>query len=331
MGTVWMEAAMGDRTSIVKDDQENTTLAERLPPLPVGPEDQDQRMTYVCLAIALVVGLISFFVLGSHFSNPEAYTHTIESLDRKKDTVMSLVGASTGSSAAITLLPGDVGTPIAEKLMDLGSDFMVVLAAIFLEKDLLTILGFVSFRILIPVSCVSYAASVFVRHDRPFFFFLRQLAIKVGAFGIAAVLVVPASVGVSRMIEDTYQSSIDQTIEAAEQASDDAEALAQSEAEAAGQGTATEQQQTGLIETIQQLPQAIQQIPQTVVGVSQEAQRSVNNFIEALAVMVVTSCVIPILVLMFFVWLMRAILGIDINVPTQALVPRSVGKHRSRR
>lgn len=321
---------MDDRTSIVKEDREATPLAERLPPLSFEPEDP--RMTYILLGIALVAALVSFFVLGSHFSSPDAYTHTIESLDHKKDTVMGLVGASTGSSAAITLLPGDVGTPIAEKLMDLGSDFMIVLAAIYLEKYLLTILGFVSFKILVPVSCVCYAISLFVRRNRPFCFFLRQMALKVGVFGIAAVLVVPASVAVSRMIEDTYQSSIDQTIAAAEQASDDAEALAESEA-ATSEGTAQsteQQQQTGILETIQQIPQAIQQLPETVTGVSQEAQRSVNNFIEALAVMVVTSCVIPILVLLFFVWLMRVILGIEIEVPRQALMPRSMGKHRPR-
>lgn len=37
-----------------------------------------------------------------------------------------------------------------------------------------------------------------------------------------------------------------------------------------------------------------------------------NRFIEALAVMLVTSCLIPILVLLFFVWLIKLMLGIDI-------------------
>ena len=35
-----------------------------------------------------------------------------------------------------------------------------------------------------------------------------------------------------------------------------------------------------------------------------------NRFIEALAVMLVTSCLIPILVLLFFAWLVKLMLGI---------------------
>ena len=314
---------MSDKTSITKDEQGDLSLAEQIPMLHMPPENR--RATQICMGLALLAALISFFALGSYFSTPEAYGHTIASLDHKKDTVMRLVGASTGSSAAITLLPGDVGTPIAEKLMDLGSDFMVVLAAIYLEKYLLTILGFVSFRVIIPVSCILFVISALARRDRPLHFFLWQLSAKLGVFGLAAVMVVPSSVFISNMIERTYQVSIDQTINAAQQTADEAEALAQEELSNAEQS----EHQNGFLETIQQLPQAIQQIPETVAGVSEEAQRSVNNFIEALAVMIVTSCVIPILVLLFFVWLMRVILGIDLNVPTQVLVPRSMGRHRA--
>ena len=36
-----------------------------------------------------------------------------------------------------------------------------------------------------------------------------------------------------------------------------------------------------------------------------------NRFIEALAVMLVTSCLIPILVLLLFAWLVKLMLGIE--------------------
>lgn len=41
-----------------------------------------------------------------------------------------------------------------------------------------------------------------------------------------------------------------------------------------------------------------------------------NNFIEALAILLVTSCLIPILVLIFFVWLVKMLLGLNIDIPT---------------
>ena len=40
-----------------------------------------------------------------------------------------------------------------------------------------------------------------------------------------------------------------------------------------------------------------------------------NDFLEALAVMLVTSCLIPVLVLVFFVWLLKLFLGVDAPAP----------------
>jgi hypothetical protein len=48
---------------------------------------------------------------------------------------------------------------------------------------------------------------------------------------------------------------------------------------------------------------------------TEDARSSLGNFIEALAVMIVTSCVIPIVVLLFFAWLLRTILGVDLELP----------------
>ena len=50
--------------------------------------------------------------------------------------ILGLLAASATTSTAITVLPGDAASPIAEKLMDLSTYFMIVLAAIYLEKYL---------------------------------------------------------------------------------------------------------------------------------------------------------------------------------------------------
>ena len=282
------------------------------------PQGENNRHKAIMLGISVVVALVSFFVLGSVFSKPETFGPTINALDTKKETVMSLVGASTGSSAAITLLPGDFATPIAEKLIDLSSDFMIVLAAIYLEKYLLTILGFVSFRILIPVACALFGVSAFVDGRTPARGVLTGLSFKLLLFGIAAVLVVPSSVWVSGMIERTYQESINQTIADAEQAQGE---MAEVSGEAEGQGSSAGSA-TNILESLSQIPNAITQIPSEVGELTKKAQDSVNNFIEALAVMIVTSCVIPVLVLFFFMWIVQLLLGININMPTRMLGPR---------
>ena len=40
----------------------------------------------------------------------------------------------------------------------------------------------------------------------------------------------------------------------------------------------------------------------------------INNFIEALAVMLVTSCVIPILVMLLFVWMVKVTFSVSLPV-----------------
>lgn len=52
------------------------------------------------------------------------------------------------------------------------------------------------------------------------------------------------------------------------------------------------------------------------------AKKELNNLIEALAVMIVVICVIPILVLVFFVWLMNVIFGVAIKTPDWAGRPK---------
>ena len=67
--------------------------------------------------LALVVMFTSFGAVKP-MTDPENHTETIAALDEKKTTVMELAAASTAASAAITLIPGDTATPIADKLAD---------------------------------------------------------------------------------------------------------------------------------------------------------------------------------------------------------------------
>ena len=73
-------------------------------------ENEKQKKIIFAL-IPIVIALLSFFVIARFTSSTEFNAKTIQSLDDKKTTVMELTAASTAASAAITLIPGDVGTP----------------------------------------------------------------------------------------------------------------------------------------------------------------------------------------------------------------------------
>ena len=64
-------------------------------------------------------------------------------------------------------------------------------------------------------------------------------------------------------------------------------------------------------------------VKETVSGTGDSIKRVLNNFVNALAVMLVTSCLIPILVMLFFIWLTKILIGSDV-----ALVPRRVPEGR---
>lgn len=277
-------------------------------------ENEKQKKILFAL-IPIVIALLSFFVIARFTSSTEFNAKTIQSLDDKKTTVMELAAASTAASATITLIPGDVGTPIANKLADLSSYFLIVLCAIYLEKYLVTITGYAAFKILVPIACVFFSGYLLWRKE-----ILRVVAQKFLLFGLAVYLVIPASVKVADMIETTYASSIESTIETAKQTTDEIE----SETGESGQvddKSSNEKSQSDSDSDSKEnaggfFSGLFNKVQEGVSTATANVENVLNNFIEALAILLVTSCLIPILVLIFFVWLVKMLLGLNIDIPT---------------
>ncbi len=245
----------------------------------------------VKVIISAVIAFVSIFVLARFATSVETHKETIQSLDEKKSAVLELTAASTAVSAAITLLPGDTATPIADKFADLSTGFLIVLCAIFLEKYLVTITGYATFIFLIPGACALFAMSAFRKGHA-----LEKLALRIAVFGIAIVLVIPASVKVSDLIEKTYETSTDELVESAKQT---AEEIENGTEETTGEGDEKKGFFSGLISEVKD------GLSGATAGMVEKAERTLNNFIEALAVLLVTACVIPIVVMMLFIWLVK--------------------------
>ena len=273
----------------------------------------------------LLIGILSFTVIGKYAAAPESHQATITSLDEKKNTVLELTMATTATSAVITLLPGDIGTPIAEKVADLSGYLLIVLCAIFLEKYLVTITGYAAFKIFIPAACALFATNLFARNQS-----LDRLARKLLIFGICIFLVVPASVKASDLIEHTYQAQIDAALEEAkgtEQLLENSvEAAADNASESSISGNQTSQtQQTAENSNLWQkakdaLSGAKESVASVVENVTisseelvQKVETSLSHFVEAVAVMLITSCVIPLLVLFVFFWLIKILVDVDLS------------------
>lgn len=286
------------------------------------------------IALVLVgIGILSFTVVSKYASAPDNHKSTIASLEDKKETVLELTAATTATSALITLLPGDTATPIAEKMADLSTYLLVVLCAIFLEKYLVTITGYAAFRYLIPAACILFIINLVVNNDT-----LRKLASKLLIFGLVIFFVVPASVKMSDLIENTYRAQIESAVEEAKSTQDIIGAGIDSQKDSAEETGDTEKQNSkedssqrdatsnssGVLGFLDKAKDAISDAKESVgdavsnVAISSEelvkkVENTLNRFIEAVAVMIITSCVIPILVLVFFFWLIKILLEVDVT------------------
>lgn len=284
--------------------------------------------------ILLLIAILSVTVVGKYTSAPENHQKTIASLDEKKQTVMELTAASTVTSALITLLPGDTATPIAEKMADVSEYLLIVLCAIYLEKYLVTITGYVAFTYLIPIACGLWILNLFFENAT-----VRKLAAKLAVFGIAIFLVVPASVKISDLIGDTYQAQIQETIDEAKNTQN---VLENSNLESSTTGTetnadtaknntenTTEKDSTGgifgsgsnifdiakdaLAGAKESVSNAVENVAISSEELVEKVENSLNHFIEAVAVMIITSCVIPMLVLLLFFWMVKIVLDVDLT------------------
>ena len=105
--------------------------------------------------VIVAIGLLSFFKLSKITSTVEFHKATIESIDEKKTTVTNMTTAALAASAAISALPGDTGSAIANELADLSSKCGIVLGALVFEKYMLPITGFIAFGGLIPLNQIA--------------------------------------------------------------------------------------------------------------------------------------------------------------------------------
>lgn len=266
--------------------------------------------------VALVVlALLSGFVARPHFADTKTWDSTIEVIDQKKGNVLALTTSCVALSAGITALPGDTGTPVAEQLAQLSGNLGIVLAVLYLEKYLLTILWSVGLGILIPFALVLFAVSLGIHGRWSTSAVLRRVATRVLVVAVIGMALVPASVWVSQKVDETYRVSIEQTEQKATEASKTSSTKSEKKSETTENKNVLEQLTDGA-------SSLLTSVTDSAKSMTDEVVQQVTDLIEGVIVMIVTSCVIPLLVLAAFLWLGHVLLGIDISGPANYLTGR---------
>lgn len=258
------------------------------------------------VAILAIAIILSCTVLGNKMTDPKTYSHTIEVLDKNRTTMLGLTAASVAASAAVSALPDDIGSSIAEEISDCTSWFMMILGFIYLEKYLLTILGAAACYILLPIGCGALLINCFFPKGT-----LKSIGIKLVTFGIVVLIAIPGSVWISDQINAIYDESIEITVQSASTVSDSL----------IGEITNENQESSSVIDEAKTI---INTITGSVAKVIEQFKNVLNRFIEATAVMIVTTCLIPILVILFFLWVVKTLFNVPIIIPTQSMKPKKI-------
>lgn len=318
---------MQEQTAVIAANEND--LAEIVPTRNDAPFVQASSSSWfmqrkpqlITLGVFIMLAFISIFLLGNIFSSPETYAGITATLDEKKANVMALMTTTTAASAAVSLIPGEAGQPIADKLIDLSSYFMVILAVIYLEKFLIAVLGTLTFQIIIPVALVFLAIALFTPQGSLTTENLRKIGIKLGAFALAIFLVVPTSVWVSDKIDESFEVSLATANTSMQESTEQIEESIQ---EAEG-----EQEEKGLLESITDtVAGGFNAITGTVQNALDAFANQLNQLIDTLAVMIVTSCLIPIIVLALFLWAIKMLTGLNFGT-TSTIMNAASRKGRS--
>ena len=243
----------------------------------------------IAIILLVVVAILSMTLFTKTSTDQKKYDSIIASIDDKKETVTKITLAADAASIAIAAIPGDATTPIADKIIDISSYLIVVIGALVLEKILLTTFGLVAFKYIIPISCALLI--IYLLSQRTSF---KIIALKLVVFALVVVNIVPVSMKISDYIYEMNEDTVNMVSD-----SNEFEEIAPEEE--------TQQEEPDSIKSW--LSQKLSSVKETVSSGTQEAMDSAkeisNKFLDAVAVMLLTSCIIPILVVFIVFWLIK--------------------------
>ena len=240
----------------------------------------------IIISILLILSVLSVTLLSPVLSSPQFHKDTLETIDGQKQQAIGLSVAIAGSSTALSTLPDDMASPIAEELADLSFPLFLIVCFLYLEKFLLTTFGWVSGSFLIPGTLLMAAG---------FIAFLKETylvwAKKLFILTLAFMLVIPVGAKVSALIEETFAESINQTYHAASHLSD----------------ASTEEESSNAFFSF------ISGLKDNVMSLVDTAKNMLNTFVDAIAVLLITSCIIPVLTAFVFIQLINKAMNTEIQ------------------
>ena len=283
------------------------------------------KITSVVVLVALA--LVSFGVLAGPASDAQTYSHTIEAIDEKKATVMGFTAVAATASTALAAIPGDASTPIANQIMEISEYLFIVVCFLVLEKSLLTVMGYLAFKVLIPAGCLLLALFMVLR--RPAFL---TWGLKLVVFAIVLALIIPFSVHISDMIYDANQLVVEeltQEFETVEETQPEETVPEETVEEDASLADKIKDALGDAVDKVKDTAQNVtDKVQSAVTNTTEGAKELLNKFIDAIALFIITYCAIPVIVVFVLLWLVKFLFAVAIPMPNVEHVKKLKQKFR---
>lgn len=248
------------------------------------------------ILVPILAAVFSFFVLASVLPKSGFVQDSLESVEESSDTVMKFSAATLSTSLAISALPDDFATPLADSLADMNIYFIAILVVLFLEKILIRYGMKLAFMILIPAACGVWLAAVAVKKN-----LLKRLAVRLGIFGLAIALVVPCSTHITNIVASDLTEYVNETIEETEN----------------GAGKLNEaMEDSGEDKTIfEKLSDLFHTAVNGVSDLMLHFQNTIRRCMNSIAILILTNCLMPLLTLFVLKWILGEVFQIAIPMP----------------
>lgn len=242
------------------------------------------------LSLCLIAAL-SFFLVTTRMPETDFVQDAMKSVESSSDTVMKFSAATLSASLAISALPDDFATPLAQSLSDMNIYFIAILVILFLEKILVRYGIQMAFGILIPLACLAGILSVTTKKT-----FFKGFAARLCALGMAVALVVPCSTHITEVVAADLTGYVDTAIQ---ETQDGAGKL--NEAMEGGDETKT------MFEKLSDLFQtAIRDMSDLLL----HFQNNVRKCMNSIAILLLTNCLMPLLTFFLIKWIFKEIFQI---------------------
>lgn len=177
--------------------------------------------------------------------------------------------------------------------------------------------GPIAFGLIVPLACALGVVAVFSRRAG-----LRAMGIRFAAFGLVLCFAVPASIMISNALTSTY-ADLSSAAAAVDEAADKAAAAAAAEAAKADDAAKpVDDGDDSLLDTIgdwiagaaDDVGDAIGGALNSLSEIKDDAVTALNSYTEKLALLVVTTCIMPLLVMLLLGWVIKLLfLGLAVG------------------